>query len=214
MGLELTPKGLFVALEDEYFLYDKGEVRHRTPWGFGTLTCLCCDREGRVWAAIRMGSGQWKVGEVSRDGTLTSHWQISEAIGVLCWDSPRQQLFALAPESGSVYRLRSAARCGGLLACPRARASSAGWLWMRMAVYGPLIVKFDYEGNLERMLGVPVASPTDLCFGAVDGRTLFVTSSRQAVSRQELENAPWSGTVMSTPAGSHGAPAPLTRGPA
>ncbi|PYY72423.1 IclR family transcriptional regulator [Pseudomonas jessenii] len=220
MGLEITPNGLFVALEDVYFLYEKGEVRHRTPWGFGTPTCLCCDREGRVWASIRMGSGQWKVGEVSRDGTLISHWQISEAISALCWDSPRQQLFALAPESGSLYRLRAGAEVRRFTSMPKGSGQLSGLavdgdgsVWTALSG-GWSIVKFDHEGNLERMLGVPVASPTDLCFGAVDGRTLFVTSSRQAVSRQALKNAPWSGTVMSTPAGSHGAPAPLTRGPA
>jgi IclR family acetate operon transcriptional repressor len=220
MGLELTPDGLLVALEDEYLFVTNGHVRSRTPWGFGAPSCLCSDREGRLWAAIRMGSGQWKVGEVSRDGTLTSHWQISEAISALCWDPGREQLFALAPASGSLYRLRTAGQVRRFTTMPKGAGKLSGLavdddgsVWTALSG-GWSIVKFDPDGNLDRMLGVPVASPTDLCFGGEDGQTLFLTSSRQAVSREALKNAPWSGTVMSTPAGSHGAPAALTRGPA
>lgn len=220
IGLELTPDGLLVALEDEYLFIVGGQVRTRAPWGFGTPACLCSDREGRLWAALRMGSGQWKVGEVSRDGTLASHWQIGEGVSALCWDSARQQLFALTPESGSLYRLRSGGQVRRFTTMPKGAGQLSGLavdddgsVWTALSG-GWSMIKFDHEGNLERMVGVPVASPTDLCFGGVDGRTLFLTSSRQAVSREALRNAPWSGTVMSTPAGSHGAPAAVTRGPA
>jgi IclR family acetate operon transcriptional repressor len=219
IGMELTPDGLLVALADEYLLVNGGQIRTRVPWGFGTPACLCSDRKGRLWVAMRMGSGQWKVGEVGRDGTMTSHWQISEGISALCWDPTAQQLFALAPESGSLYRLRPGGEVRRFTTMPKGGGQLSGLavdeegsIWTGLSG-GWSIVKFDHEGNLERMLGVPVASPTDLCFGGEDGRTLFITSSRQAVSREALKNAPWSGTVMSTPVDSAGAPAAITRGP-
>ncbi|MFJ4256340.1 IclR family transcriptional regulator C-terminal domain-containing protein [Pseudomonas monteilii] len=220
LGMELTADGLFVALEKEFFFVVGGRVRSRGLWGFGTPTCLCCDRTGRLWAAIRMSGGHWKVGEVHRDGTLASHWQFNEAISALSWDSQRGQLFALAADSGTIYRLDSASQVRRFATLPKGSGSLSGLaiddqgsVWTALSG-GWSIVKFDREGTLERMVGIPVASPTDLCFGGLDGTTLFITSSRQSVSRKALKTAPWSGTVMSTPVDSRGAAAAFTHGPA
>ncbi|WP_416772890.1 IclR family transcriptional regulator domain-containing protein [Pseudomonas sp. RHF3.3-3] len=220
LGMELTTDGLFVALDEEYLFVTEGRIRNRGQWGFGTPSCLCSDREGRLWAAIRMGSGQWKVGEVHRDGTLASHWQFNEAISALCWDSQHGQLFALAADSGTILRLDNAGQVRRFATLPKGSGLLSGLavdldgsVWTALSG-GWSIVKFDRGGNLERMVGVPVASPTDLCFGGSDGATLYITSARQAVSREALKTAPWSGTVMSTPVDSRGAPAAITRGPA
>lgn len=220
MGMELTADGLFVASEEEYFFVVQGSIRARGKWGFGNPGCICGDREGRLWAATRMSGGQWKVGEVNRDGTLTSHWQFSEAVSALSWDSQSGQLFALAADSGTVFRLEPSGQVRRFATLPKGSGLLSGLavdddgsIWTALSG-GWSIVKFDSGGTLERMLGVPVASPTDLCFGGADGSSLFITSARQAVSREALKTAPWSGTVMCTPADSRGAPAAITRGPA
>lgn len=220
IGMELTPDGLFVAAAEEYYFTVEGRVRSKGRWGFGSPACICADREGRLWAATRMSGGQWKVGEVNRDGTLTSHWQFNEAISALAWDSRRGQLFALATDSGTIFRLEGAGQVRRFATLPKGSGQLSGLavdmdgsIWTALSG-GWSIVKIDREGTLERMVGVPVASPTDLCFGSPDGSTLFITSARQAVSREALKTAPWSGTVMSTPVDSRGAPAAITRGPA
>ncbi|WP_447903030.1 IclR family transcriptional regulator domain-containing protein [Pseudomonas serbica] len=219
-GMELTSNGLFVAADEEFFFIVDGSVRSRGQYGFGAPTCICTDRDGRLWAATRMSGGAWKVGEVKRDGTLNSHWQFSEAISALAWDFRSGQLFALAADSGTIFRLERAGQVRRFATLPKGSGLLSGLavdedgsIWTALSG-GWSIVKFDREGNLERMLGVPVASPTDLCFGGVDGASLFITSARQAVSRDALKTAPWSGTVMSTPADSRGTPAAITRGPA
>lgn len=220
IGMELTSDGLFVASDEEYCFITGGRVRARGRWGFGTPACLCSDRDGRLWAALRMSGGQWKVGEVNRDGTLKSHWHFNEAISALSWDSQSGQLFALAADSGTIFRLENAGQVRRFATLPKGSGllsglavDMAGSVWTALSG-GWSIVKFDREGTLERMLGVPVASPTDLSFGGKDGSTLYITSARQAVSREALKTAPWSGTVMSTPVDSRGAPAAITRGPA
>lgn len=219
IGMELTADGQFIALENEYLFIREGRVRSRGQWGFGVPTCICSDPQGRIWAAIRMGSGQWKVGQVHRDGTLASHWQFNEAITALSWDPHRSQLFALATDSGTLFRLDSSGQVRRFATLPKGSGLLSGLavdelgnVWTALSD-GWSIVKFDRDGNIEQMLGVPVASPTDLCFGGSDGATLYITSSRQAVSRQALKTAPWSGTVMCTPVDSRGAPATVTRGP-
>lgn len=219
IGMELTADGQFIALEHEYLFVSEGRVRSRGKWGFGMPTCICSDPQGRIWAAIRMGSGQWKVGEVHRDGTLASQWQFNEAITALSWDPHRAQLFALAADSGTLFRLDSTSQVRRFATLPKGSGLLSGLavdeqgnVWTALSD-GWSIVKFDRDGNIEQMLGVPVASPTDLCFGGNDGTTLYITSSRQAVSRHALKTAPWSGTVMCTPVDSRGAPATVTRGP-
>ncbi|MFF7708811.1 IclR family transcriptional regulator C-terminal domain-containing protein [Pseudomonas sp. NPDC007930] len=219
LGLELTPDGVLLALEDEYLFVAQGQVRSRGQWGFGTPACLCADAAGHLWAALRMGSGQWKVGQVHRDGTLAAHWQFNEAISALCWEPGGAQLFALAAGSGTLFRLRQNGQVQRFATLPKGSGELSGLavdregsVWTALSG-GWSIVKFDREGSLERMLGVPVASPTDLCFGGSDATTLFITSARQAVSREALKTAPWSGTVMSTPTPSQGAPAAVIHGP-
>ncbi len=219
IGMELTPDGVFLALDHEYLFITAGRIRARGKWGFGVPICLCTDRAGKLWAVIRMTGGQWKVGEINRDGTLSSHWHFNEAISALAWDSPSEQLFALAADSGTIFRLESTGQVRRFATLPKGSGLLSGLavdldggVWTALSG-GWSIVKFDREGTLERMLGVPVASPTDLCFGGAQGATLFITSARQAVSREALKTAPWSGTVMSAPLDSRGESAAITRGP-
>jgi IclR family acetate operon transcriptional repressor len=219
IGMELTTDGFFLALESEYLFISDGRVRARGEWGFGVPTCLCADREGKLWAAIRMVGGQWKVGEINRDGTLSSHWHFNESISALSWDSQSKQLFALAADSGTIFRLEATGQVRRFATLPKGSGLLSGLavdlkggVWTALSG-GWSIVKFDREGTLERMLGVPVASPTDLCFGGAQGGLLYITSARQAVSREALKTAPWSGTVMSVPVDSRGEPAAITHGP-
>ncbi|WP_256599756.1 SMP-30/gluconolactonase/LRE family protein [Pseudomonas sp. SWI36] len=58
------------------------------------------------------------------------------------------------------------------------------------------LARFDAEGNLDRMIGLPVPSPTDLCFGGEEGTTLFITSARHALQLETLASAPNSGCLM------------------
>lgn len=220
IGLELTPDGVLVALADEYLYVVNGQIRSRSQWGFGAPACLCTDSAGRLWGALRMSSGQWKVGEVHRDGTLAACWRFAEPISALCWEPDGEHLFALAASSGTLYRLRHGGHVQRFATLPKGSGELSGLaidregsVWTALSG-GWSIVKFDRDGSLERMLGVPVASPTDLCFGGCDATTLYLTSARHAVSREALKTAPWSGTVMSTPTPSQGAAAAVTHGPA
>ncbi len=46
------------------------------------------------------------------------------------------------------------------------------------------------------MIALPVPCPTDVGFGGDDGDTLFVTSARDAVTREALDAAPLSGRLF------------------
>lgn len=135
IGLELTPNGILVAVESEYLFVTEGRIRSRGAWGFGIPTCLCTDPHGRLWATLRMGSGQWKVGEVNRDGTLGTHWQLREAVSAMCWEPKGDQLFALAAGSGTLYRLRPGGQVQRFATLPKGSGELSG-----LAV--------DQEGNV------------------------------------------------------------------
>jgi sugar lactone lactonase YvrE len=49
---------------------------------------------------------------------------------------------------------------------------------------------------MDRVVALPVPAPTDVAFGGAAGRTLFVTSARDALDRESLEAAPLSGRLF------------------
>ena len=66
------------------------------------------------------------------------------------------------------------------------------------------VVRFEADGSLDRVIALPVPCPTDVGFGGARGKTLFVTSARDAVTREALDAAPLSGrlfAVHDVPAG-------------
>jgi sugar lactone lactonase YvrE len=58
------------------------------------------------------------------------------------------------------------------------------------------VVRLDTEGALDRLVALPVPCPSGLAFGGPDGSTLFITTARDAVSREALEAAPLSGRLF------------------
>ena len=59
------------------------------------------------------------------------------------------------------------------------------------------VVRLEADGTLDRLWALPVPCPSGVALGGVDGRTLFITSARDAVSREALEAAPLSGRLFS-----------------
>ena len=70
-------------------------------------------------------------------------------------------------------------------------------IWIALAD-GWSVVRFSSEGNVDRVLSLPVSSPTGLAIAAGDGATpcLFVTSDRHLLPLDVLTRAPWSGRLL------------------
>jgi sugar lactone lactonase YvrE len=41
-----------------------------------------------------------------------------------------------------------------------------------------------------------VSNPTCVCFGGPDLRTLYITTARRFLTRQQLRDEPWSGSLL------------------
>jgi len=78
-----------------------------------------------------------------------------------------------------------------------------GCVWL--AIWGGgQVQRFTPVGELIEIIPLPVPQPSSCAFGA-DG-TLYITSARAGLSREELEAAPLSGSVFAVSTRSHGVP--------
>lgn len=92
---------------------------------------------------------------------------------------------------------------GGHVGSPDGTALDAeGGLWVAMWG-GGAVLRFDAEGRHTDTLPLPVLNVTSCAFGGIDGRTLFVTTSRQG---RGSEVEPPAGRVWEIPVGVAGAP--------
>jgi L-arabinonolactonase len=70
-----------------------------------------------------------------------------------------------------------------------------GCLWNARCDGGALL-RITPEGSLDRVLSLPVPSPTSCAFGGRNLDILFVTSATCGMTREQLEAAPLSGSVF------------------
>ncbi len=85
-----------------------------------------------------------------------------------------------------------------------------GALWVAM-MEGQRLVRLAPDGRLLASVPLPVRCPTMPCFGGPDGRTLFVTTSREKRPADELTAQPWAGCVLTARAPVAGLPVNFAR---
>ena len=128
---------------------------------------------------------------------------MSEQVSSFRWDAAGTALYAIAPGTGDILRMQPGSNSVRRLATlPRGGGSlsglaldAQGGVWTTQCD-GWSLARFDAEGNLDRMIGLPVPSPSDLCFAGEDGTTLYITSSRQELKLEVLGGAPDSGCLL------------------
>lgn len=174
-----------------------------TAWPAGVLQALCNGPDGRLWAALPTPQGGSRIGEIAPGGAFRGAWQVDEPVQALAWSADGQQLHLAAPASGSLLVVRTQGTAVRRLATlpPGAGRISGlalddqGGTWTALAE-GWSVVRVASDGQLDRVVGLPVPCPTDLAFDAA-GRRLWVTTARQTVPLDALEKAPWSGRLLS-----------------
>ena len=72
---------------------------------------------------------------------------------------------------------------------------SDGFLW-NCRWGGSCVVRFDPNGNVDRVIELPVPNVTSCTFGGKDLKTLFITTARIGMTDQELHKAPLSGNLF------------------
>lgn len=206
-GLAVTAEGDVILLLGGRVLRISGHecVQDRTVPELARATAMTTNPGGQPWVAIQQGD-ETLVGTLGRDGTVEPQWSLRKRIGALAWSQASGRLFASDPESGTIYLLERAGMAPRLFARiprvsgePRSLAvDTDDRLWVGL-YDGWSIARLSIEGEIERLLPLPVPRPTGLAFGG-DGRgAVFVTTSRIDLAREVLEKAPLSGHLLVNP---------------
>lgn len=188
---------------DAWFEVDAaGAVRPSTRLPSRPLQSVTVAPDGRPWACVAEGD-RWHVGRLLPDGGLHDGWRLGEPAVALAWDAAGGALHALGAASGTLYLMkRGGSAVRRLATVPKGSGrpgglalDHAGGIWTTLRD-GWSLMRFAPDGSVERVVGLPVPSPTDLAFGGPDGRTLHVLSARDSQSAEALAHAPLSGRVF------------------
>lgn len=185
-----------------------------------------CDRQGRFW-----------VGSMSEDLTPNGHLYCVSADGMVAAyldgiivpngiafspdshvfyfaDTRRFTIWAFDLDSGSgdISNQRIFAQTTGRKGRPDGSCiDSEGFLW-NAEYAGGQITRYAPDGQIDRVVQLPVSHPTSLCFGGEDFDTLFVTSGSHVLSPEQAEHEPLAGAVLAFQPGVRGLPEPRFAG--
>ncbi|MFO1269840.1 MAG: IclR family transcriptional regulator C-terminal domain-containing protein [Rubrivivax sp.] len=184
------------------------------------VLAACAGPPGQAWVCQAEGE-RWRVGLVDMvsgghpggghtNATLAADtgWLLPEPATALAWSEAQRTLYLAAAGSGTLYaaqvrhaglrRLatvpKGSGRLGGMA------VDAAGGLWTALRG-GWSVARFEPDGSMDRVVALPVPAPTGLAFGGERGRTLFVTTARDALDRESLDAAPLSGRLFVVDAG-------------
>jgi len=170
-----------------------------------------CDARGRLWVGTMDNQLSRPNGSFYRiDPNGAIHRQFTDVIvsNTVAF-SPRQDTlyfsdtrkfmtwkFPFDPERGaigdrSVFVDHTGTRNRPDGAC----VDSEGFIWTAIFA-GGRVVRYSPAGEVDRVIEVPVTNPTCACLGGGDLKTLYVTTARKFLSRQQLREQPLAGSVL------------------
>lgn len=200
-GLAMTAEGdVILLLGGRVLKISKQEcVLDRTVPALAGATAMATDAAGQPWVAVCQGD-ETRIGRIGADGALDVAWTLRKRIGALAWSQASGTLFASDPQNGTIYRFgREAAprlftRIPPVSGEPRSLAvDTDDRLWVGL-YDGWSIARLTPDGEIERLLPLPVPRPTGLAFGS-EGK-VYVTTARIDLAREVLEKAPLSGHLL------------------
>jgi L-arabinonolactonase len=197
--------GAVVSLRSGFhFLdFDSGEVSRINETQPGELRPRLndgkVDRQGRFVAGSMDFEEREGVGKLFRlDPDLALHTLDTDIIcsNGPCWspdgrtfyfaDTSRQVIYAYDydVESGSVRSRRVFTSFEKLLGFPDgATVDEEGYVWS-VEVYSGRLIRFDPNGVVDRIVGLPVQSTTSMIFGGTDLDIVYVTSMARPMGNQ------------------------------
>jgi len=226
-------EGVLVALMSGIFAFrpETGALERLVspePPGLGNrMNDSKCDRRGRIWTGTMRDFGAATSGSLYRIDRWLGCTRVLSDITVpnaLAWSpDDRRMYFAdsadgrlraydFEPEGGRLGPCRILVENGAAPGKPDgATVDAAGCVWN--ARYGAgCVLRFTPEGAVDRRIELPVAQVTSCAFGGPDLRTLFITTSRQKLSPEELEAQPLAGCLFAVRLDVPGLPEPCFPG--
>ncbi len=180
-----------------------------------------CDRAGRLFAgtmALDAGPGQgtlWRLDPDLRLTAVETGLHVSNGLG---WSPDDRTFYFTDTGSRTVYAYDydlatgTATNRRPFVVVPEAQGKpdglavdAEGFVWVALWD-GWSVARYAPDGQLDRLVHLPVPRPTSLAFGGEGLRTLFITSARVRLSAAQLAEAPLSGSVFAFDAGVAGVP--------
>lgn len=212
-----TPTGLLVTVRPSVLTMDVASGETSPLFSLMELTShqryntARCDPQGRLWITtmdLTMSRASGSLVRVDSDLRATEMasgflvpiglaWSPCRNHLYIC-DAPRREIYRYAFDeaAGTITDRRVFARLPEQSGRPTGLAvDEAGFVWS-LQTDGWCITRYDPDGQIERVVALPVPKPIDCCFGGPDLRTLYVTTSRLGLPERRLAQVPWSGSVL------------------
>jgi sugar lactone lactonase YvrE len=170
-----------------------------------------CDSRGRLWVGTMDNGLRQPTGSLYRvDPDGSAHAMFGDVIvsntiafspddATLYFSDTRRfttWCFDLDVEAGALSRRRvfvdhTAARDRPDGAC----VDAGGNVWNAIFAAGR-VVRITPQGEVDRIVELPVANPTCVCLGGPELKTLYITTARKFLGREQLRRQPWAGSVL------------------
>jgi len=205
------PIGALLPHDDGAVLFSGDAWHHVAPdgshhplpdWPCRRFSAIIADAQGARWACMPDGE-RWRVAELTPEGRPHGGWRLGEPADELAVCERSGTVYIASADSGVIYaaqrdhgsvrRLTTVPKGSGRVGGLAVDASGAVWAALRG---GWSVVRFAADGSMDRVLALPVPSPTAVAIGGADGDSLFITSERHALAREALDAAPLSGHLF------------------
>ena len=204
-GAFLTHEGVAVVTNGGAVLVDRGGARRRLDFDAGfQASAVRTDPMGRVWVAqFDAERNASAIGLLTPSGAAAPLWELVGEVTSLAISRNGADLYAAVPDRNTIFMMSEGdGRKRVFSRLPQATGEPMGLaidaedrLWVG-AYEGWSVVRLDADGEFERVVPLPVPTPTSLAFGGPDLSTLYITSARSGLSTEMMENAPLSGRLL------------------
>lgn len=181
------------------------------------------DLQGRFWWSVMDDNAGFRPGAVYRTGPDWTTHKILTGIHIpntissspdgetfYMADSQRQTIFAHAMRD--MGKVREFAHTRGAPHTPDGSAVDAeGYVW-NAQWGGWRVVRYSPDGEVDRVVRMPVEQPTSCAFGGADLTTLYVTSAWDELSPEQRAQQPLAGGLFAIETGVRGLALPLFEG--
>lgn len=181
-----------------------------------------CDRQGRWWVGTMHNVTRAPEGVLYRldaDGRLSAQHTGICIPNSLAWspdgrtmyfaDSLRYTIFAYDYDTstGEMSGERVFATSTSPAFADGSTVDAEGFLW-NAEFNGARVVRYAPDGSVDRVIAVPTRRPTCCAFGGPHYDILYITTTSQHMSDDELAREPLAGSLLAMDAGVRGLPEP------
>lgn len=225
--------GLMLALKSGLYFYDTGAgvsklwLDPEPELPNNRLNDGKCDRQGRFWVGSMNDGDRIPTGKMFCveqggdyrelfDGITIPNSLAFSPDGRLMYfaDTPKKKIMVYdfdtdtgIPQNPRVFRDMQdhQGRPDG------STVDADGCLW-NAEVHASRIVRYTPQGKVDRVIDLPVSVVTSCAFGGPGLDTLYITTARQGLTPEQLQNQPLAGSLFAINTGAVGVPETLFRG--